>query len=121
GVDIAGNSLQRGKPALGVGTWSSTTAYPAPRAGHTSVACNGFLYVLGGANNNPDTGKLNDVQFASINASGAVDNDWTPTSSFTTPRDGHASVAYNGYLYVLGGASSGGYLNDVQYAPIRSD
>ena len=45
---------------------------------------------------------LNDVQYAPINANGSV-GAWTATTSFNTARYGHTSVAYNGYLYVIGG------------------
>ena len=79
------------------------------------VVDNGFLYVIAGRVN------LNDVQFALINTRGAV-GPWTATTSFTTVRWLSASVAYNGYLYVIGGTNgAGSYLNDVQYAPISAD
>ncbi|MBI3097766.1 MAG: hypothetical protein HYY93_05885, partial [Planctomycetes bacterium] len=45
----------------------------------------------------------------------------TATTTFATPREGHTSVVYNGYLYVIGGNGGSGVLNDVQYASINPD
>ena len=100
-----------------LGTWQTTTRLPATRYGHTSVIYNGYLYVIGGDDSSGN--KLNDVQCAKINADGTVGT-WSATTSFTTARDGHTSVVYNGYLYVIGGSSSGSsYLNDIQYSKIN--
>ena len=62
-----------------------------------------------------------DVQFAPIHSNGTLGS-WTATASFDTERYAPAAVAYNGYLYVMGGFNMDtGYLNDVQYAPINSN
>ena len=64
--------------------------------------------------------------------SAGANNGTTFSAGFNVPRSNFASVAYNGYLYVLGGqaaSSSGGctsgsgpyYCNDVQYAAINSN
>ncbi len=98
-----------------IGTWSTTTAFANARMYHTSVAYNGYLYVIGGSNN--ITSYYNDVQEAAINPDGTVGT-WSTTTAFTTARYGHTSVAYNGYLYVIGGVTSGSFLNDVQKALI---
>ena len=100
-----------------IGTWAATTSFTTARNAHTSVAYNGYLYVVGGY-----TGSvyLSDVQYAAINANGTIGT-WTATTSFTTARNDHTSVAYNGYLYVVGGYTGSVYLNDVQYAPINAD
>ena len=97
-----------------IGTWTATTSFANARYGHTSIAYNGYLYVIGGWNGTVD---LNDVQYAPINANGTI-GAWTATTSFTTARDSHTSVVYNGYLYVIGGSGTA-FLNDVQYAPLN--
>ena len=51
---------------------------------------------------------------------GSVSGGWSSTTSFTTARYEFGTVAYNGYLYVLGGYDGSGNRNDVQYAPINS-
>jgi N-acetylneuraminic acid mutarotase len=99
-----------------LGSWTATTSFTTARSYHTSVAYNGYLYVMGGS----DITIRDDVQYAPINSNGTIGT-WTATTSFTTARRGHASVVYGKYVYIIGGESSGGNLNDVQYAPINSD
>ena len=102
-----------------IGSWTATTSFTSARQNHTSVAYNGYLYVLGGWNG--ITTYYNTVQYAPINANGTVGT-WTATTSFTTGRRSHTSVVYNGYLYVIGGMNgSASFLNDVQYAPINAN
>ena len=108
-----------------VGAWSTTTPFTTGRTAHTSVAYNGYLYVIGGRYPAEDCCTswmvyLNDVQKAPINADGTI-GAWSATTSFTAARYGHTSVAYNGYLYVIGGTTGGSALNDVQKAPINAD
>ncbi len=115
-LDVSGGRVKRGPARGGVGTWTSTTAFSAARQYHTSVAYNGYLYVIGGIN---ESGALSDVQVAPINADGTL-GPFAATTSLPTARYGHASVAYNGYLYVIGG-SSGGVVSSVVVAPINAD
>ncbi len=109
----------RAQAPIELAAWNTATSFAIPRGSHSGVAYNGYLYVLGGTAD--DVTRFNDVQFAPINADGSL-GAWQSTTSFNTGRRSHASVAYNGYLYVLGGApTGGGVLNDVQYAPINAD
>jgi hypothetical protein len=102
-----------------VGTWGITASFTTARYDHRAVAYNGYMYIVGGTATG--TSGLNDVQYAPINANGTLGT-WTPTASFTTARYAHTSVAYNGYIYIMGGSgTSSTYLNDVQYAPLNSD
>src|SRR5438477_490285 len=87
----------------------------ARRVGHTTVAYNGYLYLMGG---DSSVGIVNDVQYGPISSNGAIGG-WDATTSFPIPRYAHTSVAYNGALYVIGG-NNGGNLNDVQYATINT-
>jgi hypothetical protein len=100
-----------------VGTWATTTSFATTRDSHTSVAYNGYMYVIGGRYSSA----LNDVQYAPINANGTIGT-WNTTTSFTTARLEHTSVVHNGYLYVIGGNNGvGGVLNNVQYASINAN
>ena len=104
-----------------VGTWSSTT-YPTTRAAHSSAAYNGYLYVMGGYNG---SNVISSVQYASISSNGTLGS-WTTTQSFNVVRNYHTSAAYNGYLYVIGGATSAStpitsQLSSVEYASISSN
>src|SRR5439155_14799478 len=62
------------------------------------------------------------VQVARINANGTL-GAWTATTSFTTARSSHTSVALGGYLYVVGGqfGPSATKLQDVQAATINAN
>ncbi len=94
-------------------------AFTTARADHTSVAYNGYLYVIGGEDG---ITHKNDIQHCPINADGSVGTCVQQLAAFTTARDKHTSVAYNGYLYVIGGEdSSGTGLNDIQHCPINAD
>jgi N-acetylneuraminic acid mutarotase len=100
-----------------IGAWAATTSFPTARSAFGSVVYNGYLYILGGYV--ASGSYLNDVQYAPINANGTI-GAWAATTSFNTARYHLISVAYNGYLYVMGGVSTNGF-NDVQYAPINAN
>ena len=101
-----------------VGTFTTDTGgnFSNVRYGHTSVAYNGYLYVIGGFDG---VTYYNDVQYAPINSGGDVGTWQTTTAGFVSGRYMHTSVAYNGYLYVIGGFD-GGYSSYVQFASINS-
>ncbi len=98
-----------------VGAWATTTSFTTARYGHASVVYNGYLYVIGGYNGST---YYNTIQYAPIYTNGTVGG-WTSSSTFTTARNGHASVAYGGYLYVIGG-TNGSAQSSIYYAAINS-
>lgn len=104
-----------------LGPWNAVNlpSLNTARSGHTSVVYKGFIYVLGGDNASPGT--LNDVEYSQIGSNGTLGPWITSPKTFTTGRFLHTSVAYNGYLYVIGGYTGTDYANDVQFAPINSD
>lgn len=110
-----GQANRNGLTGGNLGTFGGTVAFTTARARHTSVAYNGYIYVLGG---DGSAATLNTVEYAPINVNGAVGT-WLSTTSFTTARNSFTSVAYNGYMYVMGGYSSA--MNDVQLAKINAD
>lgn len=117
-IDFPADQINRGGLTGGsVGTWTASTAFTTARYGHTTVAYNGYLYVIGGTTTGSDY--LNNVQYAPINSDGTVGS-WTATTNLISGRQYHASVAYNGYIYVIGG-SNGTSQNSVQYALINAD
>ena len=101
--------------ATGVGACTQqTNAFTTARADHSSVVYNGYLYIIGGFDG---TSTYNDIQHCPINpTTHAVGACVQQTNAFTTARSLQSSVAYNGYLYVLGGGQ-----NDVQHCPINAD
>ncbi|GEM_PF-1293066 len=94
-----------------------TAAFTTARYYHTSVAYNGYLYVIGGLGGT----EQNDIQHCPINADGSVGTCVQQTAAFTTARDSHTTVAYDGYLYVIGGTNGVSYYNDIQHCPINAD
>jgi hypothetical protein len=99
---------------------TSSNTFTTVRMKHQSVVYNGYLYIIGGYNQ--DVSFLNDIQYAEIRADGSLGVFITSTNTFTGTRAGHSSVVYNGYLYVIGGSfGPGSYYNDVQYAKINAD
>jgi hypothetical protein len=115
---ITGGSL-----AGGFSTATTSGAFTTARAGLGSVAYNGYLYVLGGSTTSGG-GYLNTAQYSAIGSTGTL-GAWSSTTSFTTARSEFGIVAYNGYLYIAGGAITGtnaaAFASDVQYAPINSN
>ncbi len=114
------------------------TAFTTARFGHASAYYDGYIYIVGGnapINTGCDASShCSDVQRLPVNtgtpSSGATSGSTTQTTTaFTTPRTKHATVAYNGYLYVIGGngtASGAGcdasnYCSDIQYATMNSN
>ena len=62
---------------------------------------------------------FDEVQVAPINSDGTL-GAFTATNPLPSTRQGSTSVAYNGYLYVIGGLDSS-HLDDVQVATINAD
>ena len=107
-----------------------------------AVAYNGYLYIMGGLSGSTYE---NDVQYTAVDANGdgaisapstcaggrtGGSNLWCEATAFTTGRQSFSVVAYNGYMYIMGGiaaSSSGGCMaignncNDVQYDTINTD
>ncbi len=97
-----------------VGSWTaSTSTLPQALSAATSVTYNGYVYVMGGHNNN------NTVYYAPLNSNGSVGSWTTSTSTLPQGLSGATSVTYNGYVYVMGG--NNGYSNTVYYAPLNSN
>ncbi len=113
----------------GLSSVNLTSAFTKGRNLAATVAYNGYLYLLGGVAGSGNSGNdcttgtymyCNGVQYAPINANGSLGT-WVYTTSFSGPRGGLAAVAYNGYMYILGGYNGSSSLNDVQYAIINSN
>ncbi len=104
-----------------LGTWATTTALPAGRYYHTGTTYNGKVYIMGGSLTGNNS--TNDVLTATFNGNGTIGS-WSSLTGFTTPRNHAGSVAYNGRLYIAGGAAGldyfGTFYNDVQYTTLTS-
>ncbi|MGH7234709.1 MAG: hypothetical protein ACREF7_04695, partial [Candidatus Saccharimonadales bacterium] len=137
-VNIGSNLSVSGLTGATINSWTATTSFTATsmpgRSGLSAVAYNGYLYVMGGYSGTA-TGDCanycNGTFYAPINSNGTIGS-WTATTSFTTTsmptRESFGAVAYNGYLYVMGGeagAASGdcatSFCNGTFYAPINAN
>lgn len=95
--------------------WNNTTSLPSASWGGASAPAGGFVYQAGGTGSGGTSSAVNWAQFNT--ATGAIDSanpgagacsGWCSDSTYNLP-DGRANfslVAYNGYLYALGGTSS---------------
>jgi hypothetical protein len=109
GSTVYCNDIQRMPLGMSVPDTNSTSYFTTPRVYAASVAYNGYLYIIGGFINTAGTAckdagssaECNDIQRMPINPDGSLGA--IITSYFNTPRDSLAAVAYNGYLYIMGG------------------
>lgn len=125
GIDLGGNPYNDVQYAPinangTIGSWNTTTTLVG-RYFLTSVIYNGYMYASGGIDSNGGT--RSDVQYAKIDPPGVTSNYTAATSMPGTQRHFHATVAYNNYLYIIGGysASYSGYTNTTFYAPVSAN
>ena len=119
-ISTAQDRLTRDRIAAGtVGTWTTTAALPAARHWTGALAHNGFAYLIGGFD--PTFAAINEVLYAPINANGTLGT-WTATTALPSARGLQTSVAYNGFVYSIGGSPDGSFgLVDVLVAPINAN
>lgn len=127
GFDDTNNRLKRNSTTGGAAAvWGGGNNLNSPRFQNGIATYNNRAYVVAGSNGHCSGLLCADVNYSSIEI-GAMDGSgnmtWTNSAATTgSVRKGLATVAYNGFLYVLGGCTTIGlcasYLNDVQVARI---
>jgi len=119
-ANIASSSFAPINATGSLGAWTSTRALPNTLSRHASVVYNGYLYAIGGEQNSTGT-RTSTVVFAPINATGSL-GAWTSTTALPYTDSYNTSVAYNGYLYTIGGCVSGTCTDSstVVFAPINA-
>ncbi|MDA4131592.1 MAG: hypothetical protein OK454_00505, partial [Thaumarchaeota archaeon] len=105
----------------GVGTWTSTTAYPITIEQESCATSAGYIYCVGGTHDQsyPYT-PSNAVEYASVSASGV--GTWQ-TSTLPAVLDGESCNISSGYIYCVGGDTSlipTPYTDLVLYASVSS-
>ncbi len=101
-----------------IGSWQTTTSFTTARHSHRAVVSGNYIYISGGTTGTVQTG----VQYATINTNASFSlSSWTATSSLSNARESHGFVAYNGYVYALGGYSGSAALSSVEYAVVNGD
>jgi N-acetylneuraminic acid mutarotase len=100
-------------------SWTTSANSLAQALFHaSSVVYNGYVYELGGS-----TGGTNSaaVYYATLNSGGSI-SAWTSTTALPTGLYGATSVAYDGYIYELGGKNSAGTtIATTYYAPLNAN
>lgn len=102
------------------GTWTTTgvTAVPTATCGAEAATYNGYIYVHGGTG---AAGTSDDIYYAKPNADGTI-SAWTTISSGPIDHQDLGMVAYNGFLYLIGGEQVNGTdLRNIYYARINAD
>lgn len=102
-VYFAGNTITLNKKATPAAVDDAAVPdLPLPRHNNAVCAYGGYLYCLGGRG----ASTTNTVFYAPINADGTT-GAWQTTTPLTDERyySMHAAFGYNGYIYVVGGAS----------------
>jgi N-acetylneuraminic acid mutarotase len=80
--------------------WSSVVDMPAPRNHLSLTALNGQIFAIGGYDGNPAGEAPTDTVWALARTGSAG---WQTRAPLPSPRAGHASVAVDGKIYVVGG------------------
>ncbi len=102
--------------------WYRDTDLSSPRSFTDAVAYNGYMYLLGGKTSTSGTPSIvGTAQVAPITGTGQIGS-WTTTTALPYNDYGYGAQVYNGYIYLVGGASSigGAPLSTVYYSKINS-
>jgi hypothetical protein len=120
--------------------WCTNSVYdlPAARYNLSLIAYNGYLYAIGGqdsscttGNGTGDGGFCSTVYIAKLGAngepqlwhpSGGTPVYWHQDAALSAPRSSFGAVAYNNYLYILGGLTTSNAVissDTVQFASIN--
>jgi hypothetical protein len=100
--------------ASGNSIWCEGPFLNIARDSLNAIAYNGYIYVMGGQANasslncTTSTYLCNDIWYAAINSNGDIGT-WSSTNQFTATtmpaRDFFNAIAYNGYIYIMGGST----------------
>ncbi len=103
-----------------IGSWQSSANLSVTYSNGGTAVWNDRIYLISGRNNG--TRGKNVLYVTTRSGGGGINNGWTTSGNTFTARQGHGSVVANGYLYVLGGITTGGSrIDSVQYAAIGDD
>ena len=94
-----------------LGAWNSINTSATTPFANTAVVYNGNILQLGGVSSGSAT---TEVDYTSINGAGTV-NSWATTTPLSQALEYATSVAYNGYVYELGGATNSGVAQSTVY------
>ena len=119
-VDIA-KVNPAGQP-LGFATTSTT--FSTARALSCSVAYNGYLYAIGGSTSDSYSNNITTVRYVSLDATTGQTGTWGTTTALPTATGSAGCIAYDGYIYLVGGftgTGTGSSSNIVRAVPINAN
>jgi N-acetylneuraminic acid mutarotase len=105
-----------------IGSWNSATPLPDGVCYGAGIAANGFLYVLGGINFDPEYGAVysNIVYYSKINSDGSLDA-WNITTPLPQILYFLSASVWNNTIYVVGGSTGFAIASNVYSAQIQSN
>lgn len=123
--DVSNELIQKGATTgARFDSWVSTLTLPAARWNHATAVAGGYIYAIGGSSGSTNQStvywaRLNQTTGAieSANPGAGACSDWCNVAAYDLPaaRAGHSLVAYNGFLYVLGGFDGSGTRTSTVY------
>jgi N-acetylneuraminic acid mutarotase len=87
-----------------VGSWTATTSLPVAMSGHSAVASDGVIVVLGGLSG---TTYRSQVHCAKVGVAGAL-GEWTTPAALPIAVAYHGAVLNGGYIFTVAGANAAG-------------
>ena len=104
----------------GIGNWSKTTPYPLNSYLPSCFTADRGIFCLGGVDSSDNP--LGNAYYATLSGEGI--GQWVPTTAYPLPATGQACAFSNGFVYCVGGATSGGqsasYTSAVYFAPVST-
>ena len=106
-----------------LGAWAeSPVTLPQPMWGHTSCFQNGYIYVVGGSDQAPETSAATTVYYSKKLGPYGDISAFTATSSLPGARNFHSMVCYDNKLIIMGGIDNGGTKqNTTWFAGLNND
>ena len=112
-------------PAGQPSSFSTTaTTFTTARALSCSVAYNGYLYTIGGSTSDSYSNNITTVRYAALDPNTGQTGTWGTATALPTATGSAGCIAYNGYIYLVGGftgTGTGSGSNIVRAVPINAN
>jgi len=124
GADVNGNSVSTAYYAhlspSGVGSWTSTAAYPVQASGQACAISSGYIYCVGGETAGGSSPTYTNAVYFAPTSSGGIGT-WKQATDYPNSLTTTCAIS-SGSIYCIGGfdASSAGESGDVYYASLSS-
>lgn len=99
---LSSGSSNQAKQSGWINGWKEVTPFQLSRRAPAAVTYNGYIYIVGGIDGNDRY--VHQVEYVPILKDGTL-GEWQRSSPIIEGRFYNAAVAYDGYIYALGGGS----------------